>query len=1128
MARRLSLFTLITLLVLLMSLGGPAGAQVLQQTGLGGVAYAQGPQQAGFGTVRFLVTADTHYGGNNDVSNDLLRHLFQIREENSGYRGILIAGDLTWGHFSPQRNWNQYKNAIESDAYLVYDGWGNHDQDGDAWPDIFQEIGGRNRSGLVSQRDGHYSWDWGGVHFVQLNLFPSNSACNGLDPKNSLAFLQTDLATNVGNTNKPVVLIHHGHLRSGDLCVVTDANRVSYWNAIANYNVIAIFDGHIHSGDGTSSGKPWFEEWRRPSGGVGGPISIPTFEAGPSKPIGGWLGGYFLKVEIGEDNCPGPCPCVRVGKYQFLEDSEQLIAEQVDAFPDRIAPITTAELFSTGQNGWYTSTVSVELTADDGGCGSGIASTWYNIDTTGPSWIFYASPFNVPGEGIHTVRFYSRDNAGNQESEKEISFRIDQTAPAGSLLLNGGSVTTTSALVWVGASASDATSGMYQMRFRDAGGSWTAWRSYTDRPLLWQLPPPLVTGQTYTVEAQFKDRAGNLSAVVDDSILLDLYPPRPSSADYRLVKSTWGASGTGGSSSGSSSNYIRYDTLGQPSLIGTLTSANYALASGYWAGYKCNTAPALDASGSPALDAINEDEVNNNGTLVSAIISSVLPVDMITDPDPGAVEGIAVTAVDNTNGTWQYSTNGGATWSGFGTPSASAARLLASDADTRIRFVPNADWSGTVDPGLTFRAWDQFSGTNGDTADTTTNGGVTAFSSATETASITVNPVNDAPSFTKGGDQTVNEDAGLQTVSGWATNISPGPANESSQILTFTVTNNNSGLFASQPAIAANGTLTYEPAANANGSAVVTVTLQDDGGTANGGVDTSPPQTFIITVRTAADLVVTKQAKPEPAVPGQDTITYTVVVSNPGPSSITGVTLTDDFPAEVDSPTWTCTGVACPSGSGSGHLNETLNLPENSVVTYTITGTVAPSATSLVNTASVNNPAYETNPGDNSATVTTTLTPETDLSISKSSERAGLAGTPITYTIVVRNAGPSDAYGATVSDSVPAGVSGFTWSCTASGGATCSGSGSGDINDTVNVSVGGVVTYTVNGTVTTDDPIINTASVTAPVGATDPVTDNNHAVDHSGSRILLPLTMKGFVSAPDLVVDDLIATSNAV
>ena len=55
--------------------------------------------------------------------------------------------------------------------------------------------------------------------------------------------------------------------------------------------------------------------------------------------------------------------------------------------------------------------------------------------------------------------------------------------------------------------------------------------------------------------------------------------------------------------------------------------------------------------------------------------------------------------------------------------------------------------------------------------------------------------VNDAPSFTKGADQTVNEDAGAQSVSGWATAISKGPANESGQAVDFIVTNNNNALF---------------------------------------------------------------------------------------------------------------------------------------------------------------------------------------------------------------------------------------------------------------------------------------------------------------------------------------------
>ena len=128
--------------------------------------------------------------------------------------------------------------------------------------------------------------------------------------------------------------------------------------------------------------------------------------------------------------------------------------------------------------------------------------------------------------------------------------------------------------------------------------------------------------------------------------------------------------------------------------------------------------------------------------------------------------------------------------------------------------------------------------------------------SATSNANIDVTAVNDVPSFTKGGDQDVNEDAGLQTVNGWATNLSTGPANEAGQTLSFGVSNNNNPLFAVQPSIAANGTLTYTPADNANGVATVTVSISDNGGTANGGVDTSADQTFTITVNAVNDAPV--------------------------------------------------------------------------------------------------------------------------------------------------------------------------------------------------------------------------------------------------------------------------------
>ena len=133
------------------------------------------------------------------------------------------------------------------------------------------------------------------------------------------------------------------------------------------------------------------------------------------------------------------------------------------------------------------------------------------------------------------------------------------------------------------------------------------------------------------------------------------------------------------------------------------------------------------------------------------------------------------------------------------------------------------------------------------------------------TFTITVTPVNDAPSFVAGGDVTVGEDAGAETVAGWATAISAGPADESGQTLSFQVSNDDNGLFAVQPALSAAGAPSFTVAADANGQALVSVFLRDDGGVADGGDDTSLIRTFTITVTPVND---------QPgAVAGSDTVT---------------------------------------------------------------------------------------------------------------------------------------------------------------------------------------------------------------------------------------------------------------
>jgi VCBS repeat-containing protein len=145
-----------------------------------------------------------------------------------------------------------------------------------------------------------------------------------------------------------------------------------------------------------------------------------------------------------------------------------------------------------------------------------------------------------------------------------------------------------------------------------------------------------------------------------------------------------------------------------------------------------NDAPVLDNSGAMTLTTITEDDDNPLGDTVASVVASA-GGDRITDADTGAVEGIAVTALTGA-GTWQY--NIGSGWTDIGAVSGSNA-LLLRDTDS-LRFVPTASYNNAQTATITFRAWDRTSGIQGTKADVATNGGTTAFSTATATASIEV------------------------------------------------------------------------------------------------------------------------------------------------------------------------------------------------------------------------------------------------------------------------------------------------------------------------------------------------------------------------------------------------------
>ncbi|MFO0941496.1 MAG: tandem-95 repeat protein [Pirellulales bacterium] len=120
-------------------------------------------------------------------------------------------------------------------------------------------------------------------------------------------------------------------------------------------------------------------------------------------------------------------------------------------------------------------------------------------------------------------------------------------------------------------------------------------------------------------------------------------------------------------------------------------------------------------------------------------------------------------------------------------------------------------------------------------------------------ASSSTTTANVAPSFVAGPSLTVLEDAGAQSISNWATNISAGPTSENWQAVDFQVAVDHPELFSVLPTVTADGTLSFTSATNAFGSAVVSVVIHDNGGSANGGVDTSAAQSITINVTAVND-----------------------------------------------------------------------------------------------------------------------------------------------------------------------------------------------------------------------------------------------------------------------------------
>ncbi|MFT5166704.1 MAG: hypothetical protein ACI8P3_001936 [Saprospiraceae bacterium] len=294
------------------------------------------------GAFNFLVTGDPQYNyeemnpdGVTASNSDKIGAIFAQKICCEQYEGAIIAGDLT--HYSREDEFERYQNFISCFKPYAFDGLGNHDY---AWIEkepedisafveyglgeiitlervrweakcltIWNEVRDRTRTPQTngSYPNIHYSWDWGNVHFIQLNLSAAENPTKfkpAQNPFKALSFLKEDLAKQVGDSGRPVILAHHYGFdgfsigRNSDGIIIpkgewwTGDDRQKYWETIAPYNVIAIFTGHAHYCD--ECYLPW--DGQSIGEDLVGPDFIPTFVSGAARE------GKYLDCQLTNDS----------------------------------------------------------------------------------------------------------------------------------------------------------------------------------------------------------------------------------------------------------------------------------------------------------------------------------------------------------------------------------------------------------------------------------------------------------------------------------------------------------------------------------------------------------------------------------------------------------------------------------------------------------------------------------------------------------------------------------------------------------------------------------------------------------------------------------------------------------
>jgi hypothetical protein len=307
---------------------------------------------------------------------------------------------------------------------------------------------------------------------------------------------------------------------------------------------------------------------------------------------------------------------------------------------------------------------------------------------------------------------------------------------------------------------------------------------------------------------------------------------------------------------------------------GPITNASFLTGISTGPGNETNQTYAFTLTSGTNFSFATAPAISTNGTLTFRTATNAVGTNLITVvmKDNGGVTGGGKDSVTNTFSIGVTPANDAPTFLGIAAKTiledstTNTAVINAIDTDTASsNLVVTVSSSDTNLVTVALTSTNLVSGTNaaltlGFTTVTNAYGSATITAivsdgtlSTTNTFALTVTAVNDLPAFTVSTNLVlVAEDAGIVTNASFLTGISTGPGNETNQTYTFTLTSGTNFSFATAPAIATNGTLTFRVATNAVGTNLITVVLKDSGGTTGGGKD-SVTNTFSIGVTPAND-----------------------------------------------------------------------------------------------------------------------------------------------------------------------------------------------------------------------------------------------------------------------------------